>query len=170
MKSRTIAIIGILMIMGIMVFGGCNGKLVEVDAEIVELSTWHFTSGVPNNLITVNHSEANAIFEISVDKGTFWVYEEQRYLQTVTVNNGETIYWHEFDTDGGWLKVEIAYANIIAKVDDNIVGYAVIKIFKNDSNWFSAEVLKSVVFPKVNDQYQKVTIKQIETKIAEAKK
>ena len=169
MKRRAITIIVLILIMVSVLFCGCN-KLVEVDEEMVELSVWHFTSGVANNLITVKHSDANAIFEISVDKGNLWT-TGARYLQTVTVNNGDTVRWHEFDQELGYQYIELAYADIIVKVDDNIVGYAVVKITKVDNSLsYDAEIIKSSTFPKVDGQYQKVTQKQVEAKIKAAKK
>lgn len=169
MKRRAITIIVLILIMVSVLFCGCN-KLVEVDEEMVELSVWHFTSGVANNLITVKHSDTNAIFEISVDKGNLWT-TGARYLQTVTVNNGDTVRWHEFDQEWGYQYIELAYADIIVKVDDNIVGYAVVKITKVDNTLsYDAEIIKSSTFPKVDGQYQKVTQKQVEAKIKAAKK
>ena len=150
-------------------FCGCN-KLVEVEDEIVELSTWFFTSGVANNLITVEHSDANAIFEITVDKGCFLHIGTQGYVQTLTVNNGDTVRWQEFTPEGVYEKFEIAYVEIIAKVDDKIVGYAVIKISPENGLSFNAEIVKSAIFPKVDGQYQKVTQKQVEAKINAVKK
>ena len=169
MKRRAITIIVLILIMVSVLFCGCN-KLVEVDEEMVELSVWHFTSGVANNLITVKYSDANAIFEISVDQGNLWT-TGARYLQTVTVNNGDTVRWHEFDQEWGYQDIELAYADIIVKVDDNIVGYAVVKITKVDNTLsYDAEIIKSSTFPKVDGQYQKVTQKQVEAKIKAAKK
>lgn len=167
MKKQSIIIVGLILIMVSVLFCGCNGRIVEVDEEMVELSTWHFTSGVANNLITVNHSDANAIFEMRVDKGALLSKSSKEYDTKIIVNNGVTSRW---DPIGVVEAFESAYMDVIAKVDDNIVGYAVVRICSDNALGFSAEVVKSVTFPQVNGQYQTVTQKQVEAKIKAAKK
>ena len=171
MKKQAITIIALILILVSVLLCGCT-KLVEEDEEFVELSTWYFTSGIANNLIIVNHSEANSKFEMHLDKGRFWGPEGQRYVTVCTANNGDTVRWEPFDPDGSYENFELAYVDIIVRVDDNIVGYAVIKITSfEDSIWNArAEVVKAVTFPKVDNQYQKVTQKQVEVKIQVAKK
>ncbi len=144
-------------------FSSCGNALDERSENLVELNSWYFTSGIPNNAIKVKHYEENAKFELHVDNGEFWVVNCQEYLQTATVDNGDTVYWHLNQDDR---EIKIAYVDIIAKLDDYIVGYAVVKISQEDNTLnFRAEIIKSAVFPKVGDKYQKVSSKQVQEKI-----
>ena len=163
--KRKIAVLMLLLLVGTLAFCGCDGKLVEKDEQIVELSIWSFTSGLANNRITVRHTEENAKFELSVDYGRFWNEATNSFVKTATVNNGETVSW----TDSNDVKTN-AFIKIVAKVDDNIVGYAVVRVYQGDYTAdYRAEVLKSATFPKVNNQYQEVTQAQVEEKIQAAK-
>ncbi len=167
MIITSVLIVGVILILGLVAMCGCNDKIVEKNEEIVELNSWFFTSGIPNNAIKLKHPEENVKFELKADNGVFWIVDTQEYLQMATVNNGDTVYWHLADNDK---QFEITYVDIIAKIDDNVVGYAVVKIFKdNNSSDYEAELLKSVVFPRVGGEYQQVTQDQVDERIQTAK-
>lgn len=161
---KGIVIVCILLLVCSVTLCACDGNIVEENAKFVELSTWHFTSGVPNNLIRVKHSNPNAKFQLTTDKGKFVEYPD--WPQTVTLDNDDIISWQGLDG-----KIDLAYVDIIVTIDDNIVGYAVIQIVRHRENllYYDAAVVKSVVFPQVDGQYQKVSQKQIEAKIKAAK-
>lgn len=157
----------LLICLCIFVFGGCADSLVEKNEDIAEIDSWHFTSGVPNNAIKVKHSESRAIFELRVDKGAFWVTASQKYQKTAAMKNGEVVYWQSEQGDG---EFDTAFAEITVKVDNNIVGYAVVKITRDGNSLnYGAEILKSATFPKVDNQYQKVTQEQVDERIQEVK-
>ena len=143
----------------------CDGNLVEEEGTLVELSTWFFTSGVPNNLIEVKHSDPNAKFQLTADNGEFYEGGGE-WAQSVTRDNGEVATWQCFSSE-----IKLAYVDVIVRVGDDIVGYAVIKISQHAESTLSydAKVVKSIVFPKVAGEYQKVSQKQIEAKIKAAK-
>ncbi|MBQ8885130.1 MAG: hypothetical protein IJY62_01980 [Clostridia bacterium] len=143
---------------------GCSEKSDEVKADgMIELNTWHFTSGVPNNLITVRHSDKNAIFECLADDGEFrWNNE---YSQTVQIAPDDTVYWHPNNLDQG---KEKTFVDIILTVDGNISGYAVIKIAcRENGSWADADatVVKSVFIKAEN-----ISCQEVEQRIENLKK
>lgn len=152
------AAIGLIVLLAI-TLSGCADNLTETPQALVQLSDWRFTSGVPNNALTVSYSDAT--FELSVDKGKFWVTDAQAYSATAELDNGKTIYWN-----AGNDTVETAYVDITAKIDNKIVGYAVVKISAVD-NWYTATVLKSVVFAQ--SSAKNITQRQVDTLIESAK-
>ena len=57
---------------------------------MIELHTWFFTSGIPNNAIIFKHTDENAKFECVVDLGQFGFGENG--TKSTTVKAGDTIY------------------------------------------------------------------------------
>jgi len=125
---------------------------------MIELHTWHFTSGVPNNAVVVKFTNEEAIFKCVVDKGLLgFAVDSQKEL---TVKPNDIFYWYADEI------IEKAFIEIIVRIDNSIVGYAVIKITENNSHVdHTATVLKSAIFAKVNDEYQDITTEQIKNKI-----
>ena len=164
MRKGLVAAVCVVLLLSFVALCACETDIVEEDAELVELTTWRFTSGVPNNLIEVKHSDPNAKFQLTADKGEFYEGGGE-WSQTVMRNNGELATWQST-----W-EVELAYVDVVVKVDDNIVGYVVIKIMQDEVYIadYHAEVVKSVAFPKVDGQYQKISQKQVDKKIQAAK-
>ena len=151
-------------------FAGCDTKnslgITEKDVDgMITFDTWFFTSGVTNNIIQVS-GEENAVFELTAEQG--WLYDGTNgFVKTVVRQSGEIAWWdgtaHEAVRD--------TYIDVIERVDDNIVGYAVIKLTYNEErNWHDPSLVKSAQFPKVNGEYQSVTQKQVKTLIEENKK
>jgi len=128
--------------------------------DMVELHTWFFTSGIPNNAIVVKHDDENVTFECIVDQGQFWVYDLQQYSKHVKLKPNNTIYWHGWENGSDEI-IQHAFVDIILKVEDNIIGYAVIEIIPTTPLAYMASVLKSAFFPKVQGEYQTITGEQI---------
>ncbi len=159
----------LVSVMGMMLFSGCS-KLVEEDKGVVEVSAWITgLSSIPNR-ITATYDEPDAIFELSVVKGEFchgsW---PNIYFQKAKIRCGETICWRPDNKDE---LIDLAYIDVIVKVENNIIGYAVIKITDPEGSFqtYIAEIIKSVAFPKINGKYQMVTQSQVKRRIAAAKK
>ena len=170
MKKKIIAI-GVVLIM-MFSFAACAYKeFVEERTEnMIELHTWFFTSGLLNNAIKVKNSDENAIFACSVDKGCFGAKNNAQAKKNLIIKSGETVYWSAFDLDTE-SKIMQAYVEIIVNVDDNIIGYAVIEIniIKENSLDYSANIIKSVLFPKIGGQYQNVSREHVKTMIEKIK-
>lgn len=151
-------------------FVGCNTKnpsgFTEKEADgMIAFDTWFFTSGVINNIIKVN-GEENAVFELTAEQG--WLYDGANgFVKTVVRESGDIAWW-----DGTTREtVRDTYIGVIEKVDDNIVGYAVIKLTYNEErSWHDPSLIKAVEFPKVNGEYQSVTQKQVKALIEENRK
>lgn len=134
----------------------------ELADDMIELHTWFFTSGVPNNAIVVKFSDNNAIFECIVDKGHFGFGTD--YPKTFTAKPDDVFYWQPDDN------IEKAFIEIIIKNDNNIIGYAVIRILQNNGPAdHTASVVKSAIFPQVDSKFQNITTEQIETIINKTK-
>lgn len=146
-------------------FVGCNTNIQEKEADnMIAFETWFFTSGVTNNIIQVN-GEENATFELTAEQG--YLYDGTNgFVKTVVRGSGEITSWDGMSQEA----VGDTYISVIEKVDDKIVGYAVIKLTYNEErNWHDPSVIKSVEFPKVNGEYQSVTAKQVKALIEENK-
>lgn len=166
---KKIIAMGLISIMGIMLFSGCNGsKLVEENQDLVELINWDNATSYSPQGIRTTYNNPDVMYEISADRGAFCVSSYAVFFQKTTLRREETIRWTRVDDED----ITLAYIDVIVRVENDIIGYAVIKITSPDGSAFShnAEIIKSVIFPKVNGEYQKVTQKQVEKKIKVTKK
>lgn len=139
----------------IFAFASCGA----VKADFVELHTWVFTSGIPNNCIKVNYKDENAVFECSVDGGVFRE-KYKGYFADGTVSSGTEFYW-QADENG----TQHAYAEIILKLEGKILGYAVIEISQTNVVEHTAKVIECVLF-----QGREVTQEQVRDLIEKAKR
>lgn len=128
--------------------------------------------GIPLELSVSEHP--NIIFEISVDRGELILWQEDQIINmdsSFEAENGATIYWRTpSETESG--NVELyketqAHIDIIMREGENIVGYAVIGIYTDEAEQdiYYAKLLKSVSFPKLNGNYQRITTEYIEAEI-----
>ena len=160
--------IGVAVTMGLCLFCGCRHNFIKLQEEeksdMIILTNWFFTSGVPNNLIEVN-GELDSIFEISISSGKLWNYSDQTYQHISKIKSGESVRW-EFE------RPENAYVDIIEWLSDNVIGYSVIEIIFRDDRGeeYQAMVKKSVRFSKSNGEYVNVTKDQVQDLIDQCKK
>lgn len=128
----------------------------------------------------------NATYDVFVDGGQFrdWpiadgLTEEKKYLgDKFSTTNDRTIYWINYMSATGeieyWTK-EIAYADIIIRDGDNIIGYAVVQITANDMDIaapgrsYRAKLLASVSYPQIDGNYQVITLDYVHQCIRQAK-
>ena len=169
MNKKNTALGVLLMLIMAFSLGACGNNYKEVKTkDMIELHTWILTSGIPNNAIVVKHTGENAVFECTVDNGQFWVHNLQQYSKNATLKPNDTVYWHAWENDSNDI-IQYAFVDIILKVDDNIIGYAVIKILQKKPVTYTASVLKSALFPKVRGEYQTITAEQIASIIEKVK-
>ena len=135
--------------------------------DLVVLHTWYFTSGIMNNAIELHYQDKNAVFFCTTKEGYFPVNFKAN--KNVTAKSGETIYWVGF-VGANNKEIKHDFVDIILKIDDNIIGYAVIEIHLASGATHNAELLKSVVFPKIDGEYQNVTEKYVKNEIKKVKK
>ncbi len=162
MFKKYISMFGLIICLGFL--AACSNSIKEKHvSDMIELHTWYFTSGISNNAIKVKYKD-NTVFECTVDKGGIGLSKSHE-SKSVTIGSGETIYWSPFDDEiATW--ADLAYIQIILKDEDQIIGYAVIEVKRNPDWNYNAEILKSVVFPKINGQYQSITEAYVNTTIA----
>ena len=167
MKKRIIGILFaamVVLLLGMSV-AGCGG-IKEKDADWVGLSTWFFTSGVPNNVIEIVTDNEEAELLCTVKNEVLWGYNEQEFCKQVTLSNKDVkqTWWYKRSED----VFSCDYVDIVAKEGEHIVGYAVIKIEPTDF-WYKAEIVKSVCFPQRFGEYQKISEEYVQGCIGQAK-
>jgi len=143
-----------------------DSEIVEVEtADMIELHTWYFTSGLPNNAIKLNHTDDNVIFACSVDNGQFGF--GMNGLKTMIANSGDTLYWQDVDAEVS--VIGHAFFETVLKADNNIIGYAVVRINATTYMWYNATILKAALFPKIDDEYQNITEEYVKAAIEKVK-
>ena len=117
-----------------------DDNYVETNIDnMLELNTWYFTSGFPNNLITVYYENDEASIEMIADDGYFLSNGESK----VIIEPNATVSWNPDVTDSSKTKTFIC---VMVTVDTNIVAYAVVGVYRQDGSWYNANaaILKSV--------------------------
>ena len=131
----------------------------NVDGMIVT-EAWYFTSGIPNNAITAKYygeKSADATFTFTTGNGS--LRNKNGEGRTLEVGADETLYW---SPDDDTVQANGTEIKIILKIDDHIAGCALLKVSANNAVDYSAEAVKTAVFPKINGAYQNVTQAQTE--------
>ena len=98
---------------------GCNRgtEIIEQDAgNIVELSNWFFTSGVPNNVIRIFYSNEDTSFHCYVNDGVFWIESDQQYAKDAVIRTNESLYWHPMDMNSDHRQI---YVDIVMRENDH---------------------------------------------------
>ena len=140
----------------------------EVETELVELSNWRKTSVEPPNWIKMLHPNENVIFNYNEH---FRLSGAANVVQTrnATVHSGDIFYWAGFEKgeDGQIItSVDTSLIDIVLTLEDNIIGYVVIRTARNDTSSHYAVIFQSVLFPQVNGIYQNVSEDYIKKAIA----
>lgn len=136
--------------------------------------------GLPLNLYADEYEDVK--FEVWTDGGTLLLWESnaiEKIDGTFYAENGTTIYWstafnYEENRFEAYSK-SISYIGIIIRENENIVGYAVVQIYTDDSEdgvlkTYFAKLLKSVSFPTVKGKYQNITSEYVMSEIEKVKK
>lgn len=135
--------------------------------------------GLPLKLSATEYDDLS--FEVSVDGGTLLLWEGNKitYLgSSFNTGNDTTVYWTNLsqtgENDFERYMGTTAYINIVIHEEENIVGYAVVEISTNDlenepAQTYSIKLLKSISFPKVNGEYQKITVEYVAAEMEQIK-
>ena len=135
--------------------------------------------GLPLKLSVTEYDDLS--FEVSVDGGTLLLWEGNKitYLgSSFNTGNDTTVYWTNLsqtgENDFERYMGTTAYINIVIHEEENIVGYAVVEISTNDlenepAQTYSIKLLKSISFPKVNGEYQKITVEYVAAEMEQIK-
>lgn len=153
--------------------GGEEEKLPFVEIETdnmikIPRPTWNAAVSSIQGMIELKHPEENAVFECEVEKGYFFNLQTQQLkLQRRTEKPGSTIYWHPSQNKQPIPDKD--FINIVLKIEGEIIGYAVIGVNRISSAFYEIKLLKSVLIPKINGEFQAVTAEQIKAAIEKAK-
>ena len=166
----------------------------EEGVELPRKAIWSSAiSSVPGLPIKLQYPTEDVVFDISVDAGSFVgrddtplqpneVYDSTKssfefFGQKFTLLKPQNIYWQDLEWEsydnissynGSFpVQPEKAYVEILIRKDEHIIGYTVIKIYMHskDSLSYLAKILKSVSFPKINGEYQKISYEYVRDKI-----
>lgn len=166
---KKIIALGVVSIMGIMMFCGCNSdNLVEENAEFFKLGGWSLCISYYHNRIEAAYDDPDIRLALYADKGKFYVGGNADF-QRATLNSGEMAAWIALENAK---PLDVSYIDVMVKAGYRIIGYAVIKIINGSDSYedSKAEIIKSVAFPKINGKYQRVSIFEVKKRIAAAKK
>ena len=131
--------------------------------------------GLPLQLNAAGHPEA--VFSVSVEGGSLLLWENDQ-ITTVespfAAEDGTTIYWNCLMPAGedrfAEYTGETAYVRFVIREAGHIVGYAVIQIYTDSPEneaipLYCAKLLKSISFPQVNGEYQKIAEQYVSGKM-----
>lgn len=95
------------------------------------------------------------------------IFSRHDETKNIIIKAGEGFHWRDGETD----KDERTFIEIVLKIEESIIGYTVVEIYRNsNSNFYKAKLLKAALFPKVDNEYQQVSQEEIKTAIELAKK
>jgi len=122
----------------------------EIEADgMIELRAWGELFG--HNIIVTNFEEENVIFECKAKNGFIF--------------SGDNIFYWSVQSPGmshwGGLTYYQDYISVVAKTENNILGYGVIEVLLSEDS-ATATVIKSVKFPMVDGEYQHITQSQVD--------
>ena len=132
----------------------------------IELDTWYFTFGVPNNRIIVKYTgdDADAVtFTCKTNAASLFDRDNGWNQETILYPN-ESVIWWDYECP------DKAFVDVVVRKDGNIIGYALVSIQKTEGLDYKAKVTESAIFPIVNGKYQNITDSYVETLLEKAKK
>ena len=146
--------------------------IVEEEVEIVELEEAGLSSA-RGWVITIKHLDENIIFNCTVDDGRFIQVPgysiEGLHGKNVTVHSGDRFIWinrGEMGTDKDWF--QHAFVEIVLTLEQNIIGYVILEFDMRFSDYF-VNIIKSVIFPMLNGEYQNISEEYVKASIEKAK-
>lgn len=154
--------------------------VVEVVAEdMVDCASFYFNeiASFPWRPVVLKYTDENAVFDCTVNKGTFVLLgNSPQYINKLTIEPGGEFFWQPYDrdTDGNIISensIKQTFVEIILRIDENIVGYAVVEIYQvgEPGVFYKARNLKSVLFPKIEGECQNISESQIKSIIEQIK-
>jgi len=135
---------------------------IEEDAKLVKIM--HGVANFPSLEIEIRHSDKNVVFNCSTDYGLFNIipagagFEGHYLAKNASLYRGDDVWWvgYELSWFGPWSSP--VFIKMILKLENNIIGYVLIEAKPYDE---IPSVLKSVLFPKINSEYQDVSEKYV---------
>jgi hypothetical protein len=147
--------------------------IIEEDTEdMIVLYAW-LPTGNEIRRIIVNHPNDDAVFECKVNNGRFRPLSSLEFYdddeKKVRAKPGRILEWWK----GLYNTTEHDFVEIVLKLDENIIGYAVVDVIKRYDRigypQWDALVLKSVLFPQADGEYQNISEEYVQTAIEKVK-
>lgn len=90
-------------------------------------------------------------------------------VSNIEVAPGEGFWW--ILSEDSFNSSNRVFVDIVLKLDNRIIGYAVIELYSNDTTRlnFLARTIKASLFPIINGEYQKITAIQVNSIINKIK-
>ena len=129
--------------------------VVEEKAKFIE-TQYGAMSSADSVVMTMGLLDENIVFMCSVDRGVF--SKDSSLFKNLNVHSGESVRWIGQERLGDLSHVNEAFVEIILKLEQNIVGYAV--VWCRGSHGFA---IKSVLFPQIDGKYQNVSEEYVKT-------
>ena len=150
--------------------------IIEEAAELFELNfSPVFYLNFDWAYILMKYSDENVIFNCSTDNGLLSVNTNivKDAEKKVSVLSGDYVWWHDFERgeDGYFIHIDddTAFIEIVLKLEENIIGYAVVQPYWTEPFYYFANLLKSVFFPQVDGEYQNVSEEYVTAAIEKIK-
>lgn len=166
-KNKSILIINICIMLTMLFSCKSNdNKVIEKNARKMIEFTWrdYHKSYMDTNdgiKFKFNFENDNVKFECKTDNGSFSIETVKKELK---VNADEEICWSPYNKEENIIHKN-GFIDVIAKIENNIVGYAVIEIELFEDEVYNGNVLLSKIFPKIDGEYQDISLKYIEIKM-----
>ena len=163
-KFLKLLIVFSLVALNVMVVGCSNkGKEKEIeDLVFFRIDHYNFAlSSVPGQTIELNLDGAK--FLCAIENGTFTFHREVKEL---IVESNEEFYWCPHYINDLKDVEEDSYVDVKILLDEQIIGYAVIKInYNRYKSLYTPKVLASKVFVDDDGKYQSVSDEYVEERI-----
>ena len=167
------------------------GKFYEVEVDgMVDYYTYNKSHEVAGMYFYLNYPDKDIVFRVHSDSSDFisppngFGERASNYIEITPDPNGFLFYVDEDtskleDAVVSWcwamntIPKDYYFMDVIIMKDDNILGFVVLKMIDRfvelPVGLYNATTLKSVVLPKIGDEYQNVTLEQVELAINEIK-
>ena len=143
----------------------------ENDAELVDFYKYKQYSSEYPPWIEMIHQDENTVLTCTADKGHFSLYGPYIPLKNISVHSFVPVQWYFYEIGGNQNspRVEQAFIEMVLKSEENIIGYAVIEAIWMAGPSHSFTLLKSVLFPQVDGEYQNVSEEYVKAAIEKVK-
>ena len=163
------------------------GKFYEVEVDgMVDYYTYNKSHEVAGMYFYLNYPDKDIVFRVHSDSSDFisppngFGERASNYIEITPDPNGFLFYVDEDtskleDAVVSWcwamntIPKDYYFMDVIIMKDDNILGFVVLKMIDRlvelPVGLYNATTLKSVVLPKIGDEYQNVTLEQVQLAI-----
>ena len=145
---------------------------IKADAKLVRLSGWRRGSGLFNrNKLIMSYPDENVVFNCTVDNGSLYSrrHSFSNQLKNLSARYGDEIHWYEWDQDATESIIH-AFIEVVLELEDYIIGYVVIEAYQLLQDFYcDASIIKSVLFPQTEGEYQKINKEDVKAEIEKVK-